>query len=146
MDITKRPVWPASDLARRRTDILEEAQRSIAFVKGTDGTLLAFTSAATLANIEDVQRNSQLLSWAVTAIVDDGAGPASLGDLAFISGWSPNRKRQFVEELNDVIVHSTSTGEPAEVQVFLQLSKPRPRSGVIDPERIRAALRHEVTA
>lgn len=138
--MSTRPVWPASDLARRRIDILDEARSGVAFVRGTDGTLLAFTAAATFANLEQTQRHCRLLGAAVTALVDADPRPSTLGELAFVADWIPTRRHQFVADLNEVVAHAAATGQPDEIDAFLAMSKPRAKTGVIDPERIRSAL------
>jgi hypothetical protein len=140
MDLTPRPVWPASDLARRRIEIMDEARHGVAFIRSSDGTLLAFTAAAALSGLDQTQRHRRLLSAAITALVDADARPSALGELAFVVDWSAPRRRQFAEDLNDVINHASSTGNPAEVDTFLELSMPRQLMGVVDPERIRSAI------
>ena len=136
-----REVWPVSDLARRRTEIVEEATHGVAMIHATDGTLLAFTKASRFERLDIAERHQRLLSAAVTALVDENARPAALGEVAFLTGWTHPRRRQFAEDLNDVIAHASATGVHEEVDAFLRMSAPRPHVGVVDPERIRAALR-----
>lgn len=135
-----KAVWTASDLARQRTSILHEAQRDVAFVRASDGTLLAFLKATVLEELDSRAEAVQLLAAAVSAVSDPPVRSAALGDLAFLIDWPTARRLQFAVDLADVVTHAAAVGDPSEVTRFILASRPRRPQGVIHPDRVRAAV------
>ena len=65
---------------------------------------------------------------------------ARLGEIAFIAGWSVDRRRRFVADLREVAFHALATNDFDEIDVFLDASRPRLATGVVDPAQSQQLL------
>ena len=140
MSTTSEPeVWTASDLARARTTIIDEAERSAAFVRTSGGTLLVITRAERLSDLEHHVRIAHLLAKALR-LHDTHPNPTDLGELAFTASWDAARRSRFADDLADVAVHALATRNPTEIDTFLDASRPRAASGIVDPARLARLL------
>lgn len=133
-------VWAASDLARFRTDVLAQAEARGTFVRATSGALLVFAKADRLEAFDGRHRLTLLLGAAIKSLMSDDVSPGDLGEIAFIADWSVDRRRRFVADLREVAFHALSTNDFDEITAFLDASRPRVATGVLDPARIAAAL------
>ncbi len=134
-------VWAASDLARFRTDVLAQAEARGTFVRATSGALLVFARADRLAAFDGTHRLAILLGAAIKSLMSDDVSAGDLGDIAFIADWPFNRRRQFVADLHEVSIHALATNDFDEVDAFVDASRPRVATGVLDPARIAAVLK-----
>lgn len=133
-------VWAASDLARFRTDVLAQAEARGTFVRATSGALLVFAKADQLEAFDGRHRLTLLLGAAIKSLMSNDVAAGDLGEIAFIAGWSVDRRRRFVADLREVAFHALATNDFDEIDVFLDASRPRLATGVVDPARIAAAL------
>lgn len=133
-------VWAASDLARCRTDVLAQAEDRGTFVRATSGTLLVFARADRLAAFDGPHRLALLLGAVLAAVLSEDVSASDLGEIAFIADWSFDRRARFVADLREVAFHALATNDFGEVDVFLDASRPRTATGVLDPVRIAVVL------
>lgn len=134
-------VWAASDLARFRTLVLDQAETRGTFVRSASGALLVFAKADRLAAFDGPHHLAMLLGAAIKSLMSDDVLASDLGDIAFIADWSINRRRQFVADLREVSFHALATNDFDEIDTFLDASRPRVATGVLDPARIAAVLK-----
>ena len=132
-------VWGASDLARDRLAIISAAEHGVALVRGTNGTLLVVTTAERVQVLEFGSRATALLASAV-ALFEISPSMSELGELGFAAGWPRRRRATLARDLRDVVLHAMAAQNPAEVDAFIEASRPRPSSGPVDPARIVALL------
>ncbi len=137
---TNDHVWAASDLARCRTDVLAQAEARGTFVRATSGTLLVFARADRLAAFDGRHRLTLLLGAALGAVMSEEVSASDLGEIAFICDWSFDRRARFVTDLREVAFHALATNDFEEIDIFLDASRPRVATGVLDPARIAVVL------
>ncbi len=132
-------MWNASDLARDRRAIIAAAEQGTALVRGTNGVLLAVTTAQRVQALEFLPRANALLAASV-ALFEDLPRLSELGELGFAADWPKEQRATLARDLRDVVLHAVTTRNPREVDAFVDASRPRPATGPTDPARIAALL------
>lgn len=128
--------FTASDLSRRRREILDAAAHGGALVRATDGVLLRFERADHIESLERLTGLSTLLAAAVAACDEETPAPASLGELAWLATWPLERRRQFVSDLADTVAISASIGSTAPTEALLAASRPDPPPARFDAGQV----------
>ncbi|GAA4180182.1 hypothetical protein GCM10022252_02660 [Streptosporangium oxazolinicum] len=102
-------IFQSSDLANKRTEVLDAAREGLARVRDKDGTSLVMLPERRLRLLEEIARWSrahmrldELLRRDVTLNVGD------LGDLAWLRVFDADDLREFVEDLHDALIAAHS--------------------------------------
>lgn len=133
------PVWNASDLARHRRAIISSAQKGLAVVRASDGTLLAVTTAQRLQALEFTPRVARLLASAM-ALLDIEPSIGELGELAFAAHWPLARRTDLARDVRQVALHALESRNVAELDAFIEASRPRIAAGPVDAGRLATLL------
>lgn len=116
--------FTASDLSRRRRELLDAAVHDGAMVRTTGGVLLRIERADRVEGLERLAGLSVLLSGAVAACEGESPSPAALGELAWLTDWGLERRKRFVVDLADTVALSVSIGSTAPTDALLAASRP----------------------
>ena len=117
--------FTASDLANRRRDVLNASRGGVAFVRDTDGAMFAMMPAEVVTFRAKLEAFNQTLRGLIASLNEDSPHPASLGQVAFASGWSQDRRRQLVADIAEAISVAESIQDPAPVAGLIEMSRPR---------------------
>jgi hypothetical protein len=132
-------IFQASDLAKKRTEVLAAARSGVARVRDKDGTGYVMLPEGRLTLLEALTRWQQALIRLET-LLRRGTTPtiSDLGDLAWLRGFDLEDVREFVDELRDALVAAHADGDTAALEDCLRSWRATARQ-LADPLR-RAVL------
>ncbi|MBK5223449.1 MAG: hypothetical protein JJE52_11360 [Acidimicrobiia bacterium] len=118
-------LFTASDLSRRRREVLDAARHHAVLIRDTDGLMLRVAPAATSQAESRLRDLTQLLLSTRAAVHDADASPAEFADLAWIADWPVERRVRFHDDFADTLALALSLVNPAPVEAFLDAARPK---------------------
>jgi hypothetical protein len=108
-------IYQVSDLAGvRRREFLDEAKRSSASLRDTDGSVLVMLDARKIEALQEAgAAAAQVFAAEAVFARDDEPAPAQLGSLAWLAELDPDDRHEALAELRDAIALTYTTGNPA---------------------------------
>ncbi|MEU7000280.1 hypothetical protein [Nonomuraea sp. NPDC046570] len=106
-------IFQASDLATKRTEVLDAARDGLARLRDKDGTSLVMLPERRLRLLEEIARWSRAhmrLEHLLRREVAPDVG--ELGDLAWLRAFDVDDLREFVDELHDALLAASSDEDP----------------------------------
>lgn len=98
-------IFQTSDLAKRRTTVLDAARAGRALVRDGDGSGLVMLPESELAVLEGFARWSQSLQRLnVLIAAERDVSVAELGDLAWLRVFDRDDQREFADELHEALI------------------------------------------
>jgi hypothetical protein len=98
-------IFQSSDLAKRRTSVLEAARAGRALVRDGDGSGLVMLPESDLAVLEGFAKWSQSLQRLnVLVAAERDVSVAELGDLAWLRVFDRDDQRAFADELHESLI------------------------------------------
>lgn len=132
-------IFQASDLAKKRTEVLAAARSGIARVRDKDGTGYVMLPEGRLTLLEALTRWQQALIRLETLLRRGSTLTVSdLGELAWLRSFDLEDVREFVDELRDALVAAHADGDTAALEDCLRSWRATARQ-LADPLR-RAVL------
>ncbi|SET59617.1 hypothetical protein [Nonomuraea wenchangensis] len=113
-------IFQASDLANRRTEILEQARHGLAQIRDKDSTSLVMLPERRLRMLEEIAKWS-LAHMRLDDLLRRDAEPSvsELGDLAWLRVFEVEDLREFVDELHAVLIAAHSDQDPSALDEFI---------------------------
>lgn len=121
--------FTASDLSRKRKDVLEAGRREGALVRGSEGDVLAVIPFERLATAERLNELGATLSALIASLATEEPAAATLGEAGWAASWPRDRRQQLVEDFGEALALATSLKDPRPAEALLEASKPRPAPG-----------------
>lgn len=118
--------FTASDLSRRRKDVLAASRHDGALVRDTEGTVHAMVPFERLAVSERLNELASTLAALVGSLDVDDTRASSLGEAGWAAPWPKERRRQLAEDLGEALALSMSTKDPRPAEALLTAMRPRP--------------------
>jgi hypothetical protein len=114
----------ASDLSRRRREVIAAARAGGAVIRDTDGTLLVMSLAEHVAAAAAIAELHGVLRALVATADVEQPDPSALGAAAWAADWPRDRRRTLMVDLNEALARAESLGDPAPAVGLLEASKP----------------------
>ncbi|MEV0591336.1 hypothetical protein [Nonomuraea cavernae] len=108
-------IYQASDLANKRTEIIDRARHGLAQIRDKDSTSLVMLPERRLRMLEEIAKWS-LAHMRLEELLRREAAPPNvtdLGDLAWLRVFELDDLREFVDELHAVLVAAHSDEDPS---------------------------------
>ncbi|MEV5413777.1 hypothetical protein AB0K60_33735 [Thermopolyspora sp. NPDC052614] len=114
-------IFQASDLANKRTEILERARQGLAQIRDKDSTSLVMLPERRLRMLEEIAKWS-LAHMRLDDLLRRDAAPSisDLGDLAWLRVFEADDLREFVDELHAVLIAAHSDQDPSALDEFIR--------------------------
>lgn len=114
-------VFQASDLAgAKRREFIGAAREGGALLRDTDGFALTMVPLAQLEAITEVANLAVAALQAEAVLRRTASRPAELGPLAWLTVFDEEDRREFFDELRDVLAAAASTHDAAPVENCLR--------------------------
>lgn len=121
--------FTASDLSRKRKDVLAASKREGALIRDTGGMVLALIPFERLAAAERLNALGLTLTALVASLPIDDPPAGSLGEASWAATWSRSRRRQLVDDFGEALALATSIKDPRPAEALLDALRPRPGLG-----------------
>ncbi|WP_328390299.1 hypothetical protein [Nocardia sp. NBC_00416] len=107
-------MFQVSDLAgARRREFLDEAKRSSASLRDTDGSVLIMFEAQRIAALREAAATiTQLFSAEAVLARTDAPTPVELGGLAWLSEFDPDDRAEALAEIRNAVVLTVTSEDP----------------------------------
>ncbi|MBP2704374.1 hypothetical protein JOL79_11175 [Microbispora sp. RL4-1S] len=114
-------IFQASDLANKRTEILERARQGLAQIRDKDSTSLVMLPERRLRMLEEIAKWS-LAHMRLDELLRRDAEPSisDLGDLAWLRVFEAEDLREFVDDLHAALIAAHSDQDPSALDEFLR--------------------------
>lgn len=111
-------IYTASDLERRRTDVLASARSGRAVIRDTDGSSLALLPSHHLEVLEEVARWHEALNTVVIAlqVPREERSRSSYGELTWLRHLDDDDVSEFISEMRDVVAATYHDEDLAELR------------------------------
>ncbi|NKX90649.1 hypothetical protein [Nocardia coubleae] len=115
------PMYQVSDLAgARRREFLDEAKRSSASLRDTDGSVLIMLAAQRIAALhEAVAVTTQLFTAEAVLARTATPEPVELGGLAWLAEFDPDDRAEALAEIRNAVVLTVASEDPAPLREAL---------------------------
>ncbi|MDH2425394.1 hypothetical protein [Sphaerisporangium sp. TRM90804] len=114
-------IFQASDLANKRTEILESARQGLAQIRDKDSTSLVMLPERRLRMLEEIAKWS-LAHMRLDDLLRRDAEPSigDLGDLAWLRVFDVDDLREFVDELHSALIAAHSDQDASVLDEFIR--------------------------
>ncbi|MBF6099554.1 hypothetical protein [Nocardia cyriacigeorgica] len=114
-------MFQVSDLAgARRREFLDEAKRSSASLRDTDGSVLVMLAAQRIAALHEAAAVTQQLFAAEAVLArTDSPTPVELGGLAWLSEFDADDRAEALEEIRNAVVLALTSEDPTPLREAL---------------------------
>lgn len=121
MDLGSGTVYTASDLARRRRELLDSARRGVARLRDTDGTSLVMLREGHVLALTLAARWSMARSRlaALLGLPPESRPNAAYGEAAWLRVFDDDDLREFLTELDEALVATLADESPGPLEQLL---------------------------
>lgn len=133
----------ASDLARRRRELLDASRTQRSVIRDADGTLFTLGLAADVAASDALAALGATLAALVSSLDKESPNASSLGPLAFVANWAVERRGVLANDLAEALSLANSLHDPTPAQLVIDTAKPEPPNPNFDVEYVFANLAPE---